>query len=316
MQSHKTKTNGFTLIETLVAISIFVASVTALLVVTGNGIKNVNSAQNKLTATYLAQEGAELVRAARDSYFLEQQYYKTVNPLVPEPDMLGITRFCNVKKLNSSAYIFCHGLDTVAYPGTTPWIYKPDWITDHPNADITHIAGPLGPCRRTTGNAVSDAGLAGSIQGCNINFQLQTRVCTEQMHLAQWEDVDSTLGIFGTIPGKRAKFGAEKCAEYFYDQGIFRPSFALSYDANGDIIVDDPDDDITRSGFVRQIFVEPAIASLDPLTDDPSDPFGPKGGLRVTVRVYWIEGHKLLNVRVDDFLTSWPGKIVQGTTTP
>ena len=58
---------GFTLIETLVSLAIFSASIVALISVTASGVANTNFAKNKLTASYLAQEGVEMVRNIRDS---------------------------------------------------------------------------------------------------------------------------------------------------------------------------------------------------------------------------------------------------------
>ncbi|MCX6757404.1 MAG: prepilin-type N-terminal cleavage/methylation domain-containing protein [Candidatus Nomurabacteria bacterium] len=61
---------GFTLVEVLVAISIFTFSVLALLVILSQGISSTNSAKQKIIGTYLAQEGIEYVRNARDNYML------------------------------------------------------------------------------------------------------------------------------------------------------------------------------------------------------------------------------------------------------
>ncbi len=58
---------GFTLVETLIAISIFTLSITAMMSVLSSGISNTNIAKKKIIATYLAQEGIEYVRNMRDS---------------------------------------------------------------------------------------------------------------------------------------------------------------------------------------------------------------------------------------------------------
>ena len=57
------------MIEMLIAMAIFTSSITGLIVVTSSGIANVNFAKNKLTATYLAQEGIEVIRNLRDRFY-------------------------------------------------------------------------------------------------------------------------------------------------------------------------------------------------------------------------------------------------------
>ncbi len=61
---------GFTLVETLVAVSIFSVSVVALMVVLGKGIADSNYAKKKIIAENLAQEGVESLRNIRDNTVL------------------------------------------------------------------------------------------------------------------------------------------------------------------------------------------------------------------------------------------------------
>jgi prepilin-type N-terminal cleavage/methylation domain-containing protein len=61
---------GFTLVETLVAISIFTISLLGLLSILASGISNTTYAKRKITAEYLAEEGIEYVRNMRDTYVL------------------------------------------------------------------------------------------------------------------------------------------------------------------------------------------------------------------------------------------------------
>lgn len=70
LKMNTNENSGFTLIETLVALSIFAFSVLSIVVVTGQGINDVNYSKNKLSATLLADEGVELVRNIRDTYAL------------------------------------------------------------------------------------------------------------------------------------------------------------------------------------------------------------------------------------------------------
>ncbi len=66
----KQKNSGFTLVETLVAISIFTMSILALLSVLASGISDTGYAKQKMKASYLAQEGIECIRNVRDNYVL------------------------------------------------------------------------------------------------------------------------------------------------------------------------------------------------------------------------------------------------------
>jgi len=68
-QKNKTN-NGFSLVETLVAISIFSLSILGLMSVLASGISNTNYAKQKIVASYLAQEGIEYVRNMRDNAVL------------------------------------------------------------------------------------------------------------------------------------------------------------------------------------------------------------------------------------------------------
>ncbi|MDQ5901330.1 MAG: hypothetical protein QG580_45 [Patescibacteria group bacterium] len=61
------KESGFTLVETLVAIAIFATAITGLIVISGRGINDNVFVKNKLTASYLAQEGVEIIRMMRDN---------------------------------------------------------------------------------------------------------------------------------------------------------------------------------------------------------------------------------------------------------
>ena len=69
LQTHKLR-GGFTLIETLFAIFIFATSLVVLITVTSQGTNRASYAKNKFVASFLAQEGIELVRNIRDEYLL------------------------------------------------------------------------------------------------------------------------------------------------------------------------------------------------------------------------------------------------------
>lgn len=64
------KEKGFTMIEVLVALTLFSLAVTGVLTVTLQGGLTIGAASRNITASYLAQEGVELMRARRDSRIL------------------------------------------------------------------------------------------------------------------------------------------------------------------------------------------------------------------------------------------------------
>ena len=64
------KGGGFTLVETLVAISIFSVSILGIMSVLASGISHANYAKQKMIALYLAQEGIEYARNIRDTKVL------------------------------------------------------------------------------------------------------------------------------------------------------------------------------------------------------------------------------------------------------
>ncbi|MEK7113843.1 MAG: type II secretion system protein, partial [Patescibacteria group bacterium] len=66
----KNTKQGFTLIETLVAVAIFSLSIVSLMSVLGNGLSDIEYAKKKITATYLAQEGIEYFLNKRNAYML------------------------------------------------------------------------------------------------------------------------------------------------------------------------------------------------------------------------------------------------------
>ena len=62
------KTNkAFTLVETLVAISIFTMSILGLISILASCVSDISYAKQKIVASYLAQEGIEYVRNIRDN---------------------------------------------------------------------------------------------------------------------------------------------------------------------------------------------------------------------------------------------------------
>ena len=69
---NRTAEKGFTIVEVLISLTIFSIAVAGVITVASQGGLNVNAAKDKLTATYLADEGIELMRALRDTHVAGQ----------------------------------------------------------------------------------------------------------------------------------------------------------------------------------------------------------------------------------------------------
>jgi prepilin-type N-terminal cleavage/methylation domain-containing protein len=66
----KTQSSGFTLVETLIAVSILAIATAGPLYTASRALVAAETARDQLTASYLAQEGIEYVRMMRDDAFL------------------------------------------------------------------------------------------------------------------------------------------------------------------------------------------------------------------------------------------------------
>lgn len=64
---------GFTLVETMVAISILMLGILGPLSIASSGLRNSLFAKDQVTAYYLAQEGIEYVRYVRDANYLDSK---------------------------------------------------------------------------------------------------------------------------------------------------------------------------------------------------------------------------------------------------
>ena len=65
---------GFTLIESLVAITIVTLAISGTMVTASSAVIAADISRDQLTASYLAQEGIEYVRWMRDNYYLSAYY--------------------------------------------------------------------------------------------------------------------------------------------------------------------------------------------------------------------------------------------------
>lgn len=162
MQFKHTQQKGFTIVEVLISLTIFSIAVAGVITVAAQGGLHVNAAKDKLTATYLADEGIELMRALRDTYVVGE-------PIGSESD--GWNAFVANFPLNCNA--------------TTPC-----------DIDVTNAAG--GARFPTVSNLVSCVGGPGAL--CPIYYTYpgyyndQGGIGSTETHFTRGIVVESVLG--------------------------------------------------------------------------------------------------------------------------
>lgn len=135
-KKNKIQEGGFTLVETLVALSIFTLAVLAMMVALGGGLKSVNFAKNKIVASYLAQEGIELMRNVRDRFVLHENGWADFlahvsdcqnTPCIFHTEYIKYDGFIESMEIEPCATSLCppmyYHLDTQVYDhnGTNNW---------------------------------------------------------------------------------------------------------------------------------------------------------------------------------------------------
>lgn len=102
------KNTGFTLVETLVAISIFTVSLLGLMSVLASGITTTNYAKQKILASYLAQEGVEYIRNVRDNNVLYPSTGKTWNSFNTQlSTCTSVNNACGFNSFIQSSFFSC-----------------------------------------------------------------------------------------------------------------------------------------------------------------------------------------------------------------
>ena len=111
---------GFTLIETMVAISVLVVAITAPLTLASQSLFAAVYAKDQTTAFYLAQEALEIVRNKRDSNMLSFMSGESTNWLdgipidsgfyvdIPNDTMVVCTESCLQSKLRHDGVFYNH----------------------------------------------------------------------------------------------------------------------------------------------------------------------------------------------------------------
>lgn len=129
----KQKNKAFTLVETLVAVSIFTMSILGLISVLASGISDTNYAKQKITAAFLAQEGIECVRNKRDNLVL----YDTVSAQNGWNTFKASSKNCPIVDSDFSGFTRTITADTTSFGSNEIKIFsRVDWTQASGNYNI------------------------------------------------------------------------------------------------------------------------------------------------------------------------------------
>lgn len=90
----RNSTSGFTIIETLVAITVLMIAIAGPLVIATRGLNSASASKNQMIASYLAQEDVELVKNKRDANISAHQ---------DDPETWWLNGFDIMNKCNSDS---------------------------------------------------------------------------------------------------------------------------------------------------------------------------------------------------------------------
>lgn len=139
----KKKNAGFTLLETLVGVSILILAITATFTAAQSGLSSSIESRDQITAFFLAQEAVEMIRNIRDENSIQNINWLTgVAAVVNDPCYFG--QSCTVDAVTKvftrcSALGSCSNIRqdrTVSSPTYGMYGYNGSWTTTNFNRDI------------------------------------------------------------------------------------------------------------------------------------------------------------------------------------
>ncbi|MHB1163407.1 MAG: type IV pilus modification PilV family protein [Minisyncoccota bacterium] len=141
---HARHRTAFTLIETMIAITILTLAVSGPLFIASRTILAANVSRDQLTASYLAQEGVEYVRAMRDDEYLAAYQICQQNPNcgINVTNVAWNNFLTGSMPSNPGAVTQCRStactLDPLGYPAARPMGYGTTYA-------LNGFSGPVSP---------------------------------------------------------------------------------------------------------------------------------------------------------------------------
>jgi len=105
----KKKEKGFTLVETLIAISILMISVAAPLSLAAKGIQAANLAKQQIVAYYLAQDAYEVIKNITDTNKLAVKTYAEGGIIAGDLNNICVSNNCRIDTLTGKIEMFTPG---------------------------------------------------------------------------------------------------------------------------------------------------------------------------------------------------------------
>ena len=183
-----TQTTGFTLIETMIAVTIITLSIAGPLTTASRALVSAQIARDQLTASYLAQEGLEYVRAMRDGAYLDNYYLhlddgEDVSALA----WADFTTGAGPRSITPCVDVLCTldptypmGSSLAAYDGDAPLYLSGDIYTQQATGTVTPFTRTIRSTAITASEQEVTSTVSWSFHGTPYSIVLVT-------HLTPWQ---------------------------------------------------------------------------------------------------------------------------------